>query len=149
MTERNDCLLKNLCYYIRMYRVKKYFVILLLTVFVFGSMAATAMAYCGFGHDSSSMVSALNSATSHQMAQMDRGGDGTDKVTGHHNSTDENSNSSDCFDCYGSLCHSQSLVSFHFALGLDSSTVALQIEEEINLKFIFPTSLPQPPKQLS
>lgn len=132
-----------------MYRYKKYFVILLLTLFVFGSMAATAIAYCGSGHNGSSMVSVLDSATHHQAAQMDHGGNGTDKATGHHNSTDENSNSSDCFDCYGSLCHSQSLVSFHFALGLDRSAVALQIEQEINLKFIFLTSIPQPPKQLS
>jgi hypothetical protein len=112
-------------------------------------MAATAMAYCGSGHDSSSMVNALDSATGHQMALMGHGGDGTDKATGHHSSTDENSNSLDCLDCYGSLCHTQSLVSFHFALGQDRSTVALQIEQEINLKFIFLTSIPQPPKQLS
>ena len=132
-----------------MFKFKRYFVILLLTVFVFGSMAATAMAYCGSGYDASSTEMSLDTSAHHRMdmAAMDHSSEASNTAPGHHNSTDE-SNSS-CFDCYGSLCHSQSLVSLHLALDLDTYIVALQVEEEINLKFIFLTSIPQPPKLFS
>ena len=136
-----------------MYSFKRYFIILLLTVFVFGSMAATAMAYCGSGHDTSSMVSGSDSAMHHQSAMqagmMDHDSEGMDHAVKHHNSTDENSNSPDCFDCYGSLCHSQSLLSFNFALGSYRTAVALHVEQDINHKYVYLATIPQPPKQLS
>lgn len=135
-----------------MYMLKKYVVIPLLTIFVFGSMAATAFAYCGSGHDASSMINGLHasdSVTHHQAVMMDHGNDGAGDVAKHHSSTDENSSSPDCLDCYGSLCHNQSFVAFQLALGLYSPTAALHIEQEINLKLIILTSIPQPPKQLS
>ena len=126
---------------------KQYFVIIFLTIFVVGNMSATAMAYCGAGHDSLSMANAFDSATHSQMAAMDY--DGIDKATKHHKSSSKNNHSSDCFDCDGSLCHIQTLVPVHSTVGLYESTVGLSLEKELNLTTVFLTRIPQPPKQLS
>lgn len=135
-----------------MSRFKKYFVIIFFTLFVVGNMTAiatatvTPMAYCGSGHDGTSMEEVLESTTHNQVAAMEH--DGT-KTTKHYNSTDESSDGPDCFDCDGSLCHTQSLVPIHAALSIYDSTGTLHIEKDLNLKQIFLTRIPQPPKQLS
>lgn len=130
-----------------MYRFKKQFTVFLLTIFLLGSMAATAMAYCGSAHDSPSMVTAAGSDTHHQAAIMDH--DAASKDTQHHNSTGGDSNASNCYDCNDSLCHVQSLVPVHTELGHYDSVATLHIEKDINLEAICPARISQPPRQLS
>ncbi len=131
--------------------VKRYLVIALFTVFVLGNLASTAMAYCGADHNGSLEVGALSVATHNQVVVTDNYNDGTDadKVVKHRTAAEEKSHSSSCFNCYGSLCHSQSIVTYHFALGVYSSKVALHIDQAINQKYIVLATIPQPPKQLS
>ncbi|MFQ5328629.1 MAG: hypothetical protein ACE5D4_01410 [Thermodesulfobacteriota bacterium] len=130
-----------------MNRVRHICVIILLALFTTGSLAATAMAYCGADHDSMSMTSTLGGVAHSTMSAMEH--DGMTTVGDDHSAHDGESDPSNCFECDGSLCHGQSLAPVPSTSGLYNSTIGLYFEKEINLTIVFLTRIPQPPKQLS
>jgi len=132
-----------------MHRVNHICVIILLTIFVAGTFAATAMAYCdsGSAHNGHSTTNAVDGGTDGTMAAMDH--DGVTKVADGHSASDGESGPSNCFDCDGSLCHGQTLAPIHSTSDIYDSTVPLFVEKEIIPTTFFIARIPQPPKQLS
>ena len=128
-----------------MIRIKQIVVVLFLTIFVVSTMTSIAMAYCGSGLNGITIEKTSGDGAHHQVDTMDD----DSKTSNYHNSTDKSNDSSNCFNCDGNFCHSQSLAPVHHALGLYEPTGDLHVENDLNLKQIFLTRIPQPPKQLS
>ncbi len=124
---------------------KRYFVIVFLTLFVVGTTASIAMAYCDDshpGHNSQSVEESSNGSAAHQPAPMNHD-------TAHNDPSGANSDGSCSYECDGSLCNNRNLVPLHFTLGLYESADTLHIEKDINPTEVFFAKIPQPPKELS
>lgn len=132
-------------------KFRYYIVIILLAFFVFGSIAASAMANCdfaSFSQSSTSIENALYDAIGDQYTAAtahDRHEEGAQ----HQNSSDEDSDSSECYNCDGNLCHTQSLVPVQAGPSIYDSSNTIRIEKNINLKSVFLSIIPDPPKQIS
>jgi hypothetical protein len=103
--------------------------------------------FAAFGQSSISIEKAFYDGTSNQYPATS-GHDRHEEGTQHHN-PDANSDSSNCHNCDGNLCQTQSLAPVLTAHNFFDSSDIIHINKDINIKSVFLTRIPEPPKQLS
>ena len=140
---------------------KKYFVIVLLTIFMVSSIGASAMANCDVAMARQGSMSMHMEKVSMEKAASDSAHGLLETAAEHHGSCDENTSSpecsdcgeknssANCFDCDGGLCQTQSLVSVRATLGLYNLSDVIYIAKDVSPDSIFLTIIPEPPRQLS
>lgn len=128
-----------------------YIVIILLSFFAVGSITASAMANCDFaslGQSGASVEKVFYDGTSDQYSAISDH-DCHEEGAQHHNPSNGDSDTSNCYDCEGNLCQTQSLVPVLAAHNFFDSSDTIYIDKEINLKVVFLTRILEPPKELS
>lgn len=136
---------------------KRYIIILILTVFVLGAVASSAMAHCGQfssaaldGTVSFSMAH-HNEDTDKSEAACDSHDHGSASVTeiasGH--SSDHGATPTDCNDCFGVSCQSKMQVPEGVAPVQCKDIDEVHSQDSIHFKNIFLSIIPNPPNSIS
>lgn len=136
---------------------KLHIVVIFLVVFVLGTVASSAMAHCG--HDgfsagngtSMEMPNHNNKAEDADAAACGTHGHGSaslnDSASAH--SSDHATNHVDCSECSGASCQNQIRIPEGAAVMKCIDADKIHSQEKIDLKAIFLSIIPNPPKPIS